>query len=252
MSKSYSKNIPSIQTAMILAAGYATRLRPISNHTPKAMVQIMGKPILGHILERLKEISLKQIIVNTHHLGTVVKTYLEQQPKHFNIQISEEKTILETGGGVKQALPMIGTQPFYVINGKIIWFNGGQNSLLNLASHWNNKTMDVLLLLQPVTKTVGYQGSGDFHLNADGSLKRRQDDEIAPFVFSGIQIIHPRLFQDSPDGSFSLNVLYDRAIAQGRLFGVRHDGTWLHISSPQDILAVEAYLSQHHTNLTRN
>jgi MurNAc alpha-1-phosphate uridylyltransferase len=241
MSKSYSKNIPSIQTAMILAAGYATRLRPISNHTPKAMVQIMGKPILGHILGRLKEIALKQIIVNTHHLGTVVKTYLEQQSKHFNIQISEE-----------QALPMIGTQPFYVINGKIIWFNGGQNSLLNLASHWNNKTMDVLLLLQPVTKTVGYQGFGDFHLNADGSLKRRQDDEIAPFVFSGIQIIHPRLFEDSPDGSFSLNVLYDRAIAQGRLFGVRHDGTWLHISSPQDILAVEAYLRQHHTNLTRN
>lgn len=142
----------------------------------------------------------------------------------------------------------MGERPFYVINGKIIWFNAHYNTLLHLAQQWDEDKMDVLLLLQPTTKAVGYHAAGDFHLLADGLVKRREEGEIAPFVFSGIQIIHPRLFAKSPTGNFSLNVLYDQAIAKQRLYAVRHDGEWLHVSTPQDIKEVEIYLKTKHRN----
>ncbi len=238
---------PVIRTAMILAAGYATRLRPISTHMPKAMVPILGKPILGYILDRLKEINLEELVINSHHLADHLHQYLARQTG-IKITLSEEKEILETGGGIKQALPLLGNQPFYVINGKIIWFNTSHNTLQHLAEQWDDNKMDVLLLLQPAIKAVGYHAAGDFHLFADGTVRRREDGEVAPFVFSGIQIIHPRLFDRSPTGKFSLNVLYDQAIANRRLYAVRHDGEWLHVSTPQDIREVENYLKATHRN----
>ena len=228
--------------AMVLAAGFGTRLRPITENLPKPLVRVAGTPLIDFALDRLAEIGVRHAVVNTHWLGEMIEDHLKDR-KQPTIEFSHEREILETGGGILKALPRLGDDPFYVVNGKIIWFNGKVDALLRLAEAWDDGAMDGLLLLQPTATAVGYDGLGDFFLDQTGRIRRRREWEVAPFLYSGIQILHPRLFKAAPKGAFSLNILYDRAIEAGRLHGLRHDGEWYHVSTPRHLAEVEARIA---------
>ena len=229
--------------AMVLAAGFGTRLRPITDTVPKPMVPVAGRPIIDTVIDRLGAVGVKDIVVNTHHLAEVIESHLGAR-RDVAISFSREEQILETGGGIKKALPRLGQSAFYVVNGKIIWLNGKVDALIRLADAWDDRTMDGLLLLQPTVSAVGYGGPGDFFIDQVGAMRRRREWEVAPFVYAGIQILHPRLFVGAPEGAFSLNLLYDRAIEAGRLAGLRHDGEWFHVSTPQQLMEVEARIAR--------
>jgi len=229
--------------AMVLAAGFGTRLRPLTDTVPKPMVRVAGKPMIDTVIDRLAAIGVQEIVVNTHHLAEVIETHLKERQKP-RIVFSHEDQILETGGGIKKALPLLGSEPFYAVNGKIVWLNGKTDALVRLAEVWNDGDMDGLLLLQPTTSAIGYDGPGDFFIDQVGRVRRRREWEVAPFVYAGIQILHPRLFAGAPEGAFSLNLQYDRAIEADRLFGIRHDGEWFHVSTPKQLAEVEARIAR--------
>lgn len=229
--------------AMVLAAGLGTRLRPITDSLPKPLVRVAGRPLIDWVLDRLVAAGVERAVVNTHHFSELIVAHLEQR-RDLDIRFSHEPEILETGGGIKRALPLLGPDPFLSVNAKILWLNGREDALRRLAAAWDDLRMDGLLLLQPTVTAVGYDGSGDFILAPDGRIRRRQEREVAPFLFSGVQILHPRLFRDAPDGFFSLNLLYDRAIEAGRLYGIRHDGAWFHVSTARHLAEVEARLAE--------
>lgn len=229
--------------AMVLAAGLGTRLRPITDTVPKPMVKVAGRPMIDTVLDRLAAAGVEEVMVNTHHLADVIRGHLAGRTRP-RIEFSHEDPILETGGGIKKVLPFFGADPFYSVNAKILWLNGKTDALVRLAEAWDDSTMDALLLLQPTANAVGYGGLGDFVVDQEGRVRRRREWEVAPFLFSGIQLLHPRLFENSPDGAFSMNLLYDRAIEAGRLFALRHDGEWFHVSTPQHLAEVETRLAQ--------
>ncbi len=234
------------KTAMVLAAGLATRLRPLSQHRPKALIEVAGKTLLDHSLDRLAEVGVARAVVNTHHLGDQIEAHLAARTKP-EIRISREDPILDTGGGIAHALPLLGPDPFYVINAKIVWRGGQDEALRRLGAAWNESRMDALLLLQPTVSAVGYEGPGDLAMDQFGRLRFRRDPEIAPFVYASIQIVHPRLFEGAPGGAFPLRPLWERAAEAGRLYGLRHDGEWYHVSTPQGLAAAEENLrSPHH------
>jgi MurNAc alpha-1-phosphate uridylyltransferase len=232
------------KTAMVLAAGFGTRLRPLTDTTPKPMVKVLGRPMIDGVLDRLVAAGVERVVINLHHLGDVIRAHLKHR-NDLEIQFSEEAEILETGGGIKQALGLLGDERFFVVNAKIIWLNGRADALQRLADAWDNARMDTLILLQPTVTAIGYDGPGDFLMDQEGRLTRRPEWEVAPFVNSGIYICHRRLFADSPAGAFSINRLWDRAIEQGRLYGIRHDGEWYHVSTPQHLKEVERELGFH-------
>lgn len=219
-----------IRHAMLLAAGRGERLRPLTDHCPKPLVEVGGQTLMSRILDRLEESGVERVVVNLHHLGGMIEQHLagRQRP---DIVFSREDILLETGGGTTLALPALGPAPFYVINGDVLWIDGDMPALARLRQAWDGDEMDALLLVTPVEVAVGYDGAGDFDMDGAGRLIRRGANRAAPYVFSGIQILHPRLFASAPAGPFSLNILYDRARGQGRLFGLRHDGGWLHIGT---------------------
>jgi MurNAc alpha-1-phosphate uridylyltransferase len=237
-----AENLP--KTAMVMAAGYGKRLRPLTDAVPKPMVKVLGRPMIDVVLDRLAAAGVERAIVNLHHLGAVIRDHLKAR-KDLEIVYSEEPEILETGGGIKKALPLLGTDPFFVVNAKIIWLNGREDALHRLARAWDPERMDSLLLLQPTVTAIGYDGPGDFLMDQEGRLTRRPEWEVAPFLYSGVYICHPRLFEAAPEGAFSVNVLWDRAIEQERLFGIRHDGEWYHVSTPQHLRVVERELGFH-------
>jgi len=232
------------KTAMVMAAGYGKRLRPLTDTVPKPMVKVLGRPMIDVVLNRLVAAGVERVVINLHHLGEVIRDHLKTR-KDLEILYSEEPEILETGGGTKKALPLLGPDPFFTVNAKIIWLNGREDALHRLANAWDDSRMDSLLLLQPTVTAIGYGGPGDFRLDPEGRVSRRREWEVAPFLYSGINITHPRLFDDSPDGAYSVNLLWDRAIEAGRLFGIRHDGEWYHVSTPQQLGDVERELSFH-------
>ena len=232
------------KTAMVMAAGYGTRLRPLTDTVPKAMVKVLGRPMIDVVLDRLAAAGVERAVINLHHLGEVIRAHLKDR-KRPEILFSEETEILETGGGTKLALPLLGDDPFYVVNAKIIWLNGREPALHRLAAAWDDTRMDALLLLQPTVTAIGYGGPGDFLMDQEGLVTRRPEWGVAPFLSSGIAIHHPRLFADSPEGAFSVNLLWDRAIEAGRLHGIRHDGEWYHVSTPQHLREVERELGFH-------
>jgi MurNAc alpha-1-phosphate uridylyltransferase len=232
------------KTAMVMAAGYGTRLRPLTDTVPKPMVPVLGRPMIDVVLDRLVAAGVQRAVVNLHHLGAVIRDHLKGR-KDIEIVYSEETEILETGGGTKKALPLLGDAPFFMVNAKIIWLNGREDALHRLAKAWDEERMDSLLLLQPTVTAIGYDGAGDFLMDQEGRLKRRPEWEVAPFLYSGVSITHPRLFDASPDGAYSVNILWDRAIEQGRLAGIRHDGEWYHVSTPQHLREVERELGFH-------
>jgi MurNAc alpha-1-phosphate uridylyltransferase len=232
------------KTAMVMAAGFGTRLRPLTDTVPKPMVKVMGRPMIDVVLDRLAEAGVERAVVNLHHLGHVIRDHLKDR-KSPRLLFSEESEILETGGGIRKALPLLGKEPFFTVNAKIIWLNGREKALHRLARAWEDARMDSLLLLQPTVTAIGYDGPGDFMMDQEGRVTRRRQWQVAPFLYSGISICHPRIFAESPEGAFSLNLLWDRAIESQRLYGLRHDGQWYHVSTPAHLRQVERELGFH-------
>jgi MurNAc alpha-1-phosphate uridylyltransferase len=232
-----------LRTAMVLAAGHGTRLRPLTDRTPKPMVPVNGKMLIDHTLDRLAAFGIERAVVNTHHLADQVERHLAGR-RAPPIEFSREETILDTGGGIANALPQLGDEPFLAVNAKIVWLDGRIPALQRLAASWDDSRMDGLVLVHPTVMARAYDGPGDFFLDPEGHVRRRRPWEVAPFVYTGIQILHPRLFRDAPEGAFSMNELYDRAIEAGRLFGLRHDGEWFQVSTAAHVEIIEAALAE--------
>lgn len=233
---------PLPDVAMVLAAGHGTRLRPLTDTAPKPMIPVLGKPLLDHALDRLARAGIQRAVVNTHHLAEIVERHLATRTRP-TITVSHEDTILDTGGGIAKALPLLGKDPFLSINAKIVWLDGRTPALQRLADHWDDATMDALLLLHPTVAAPTHDGQGDFFLDPEGRIRRRRSWEVAPFVYTGIQLVHPRLFDGAPGGAFSLNLLYDRAIEAGRLHGLRHDGQWYQVTAAKHLAIIEEALT---------
>lgn len=230
-------------TAMIMAAGLGKRMRPLTATRPKPLVEVAGKPLIDHVLDRLRTAGVGKIVVNVHYLADALEAHLRARATGFNVQISDErKLLLETGGGMIRAEPMIGADPFLVINSDNYWIDGPTDTLHSLASLWREADMDALLLLVPQARAGNHTDQGDFHMNADGRLARRGKSKVAPFVFTGIQMVSKRLLRDAPDGPFSTNILWDRAIDEGRCFGAVHQGLWFDVGNPAAIKATERAL----------
>lgn len=231
------------QTAMVLAAGLGSRMRPITDHTPKPLVKVAGRTMLDQALDRVSEAGIRRAVVNVHHLAGQIEQHLSGRSDP-SITISDERdALLETGGGVKRALPLLGHGPFLVLNSDSLWIEGPALNLKRLFSAWDPQLMDILLLLAATATSVGYDGRGDFLMDTQGLIARRPQKKIAPFVYSGVGIFKPGLFADTPDGAFSLNLLFDRAIEAGRLYGVRLDGQWLHVGTPGAIAEAESHIA---------
>ncbi|MGE0733134.1 MAG: nucleotidyltransferase family protein [Alphaproteobacteria bacterium] len=236
-------NAPSLTHGMVLAAGLGLRMRPITETIPKPLVPVLGRSLLDRALDRFEAAGIATAVVNTHYLAAQVQAHVAGRTRP-RIVISHEAALLETGGGVALALRHLGLAPFAVANSDAIWIDGPVPALRRLLGAWRDAAMDALLLLQPVERGVGYDGAGDFFVDAAGRLRRRGATPHAPYLFTGVQILHPRLFDGAPAGAFSLNVLYDRALARGRLFGLAHDGGWYHVGTPDGLRTVEALLRQ--------
>lgn len=227
--------------AMVLAAGFGKRMMPLTKTMPKPLVPFRGRPLIDHVLDRLSAAGISDAVVNVHYLAGELERHVKKRTQP-NITISDERdALLDTGGGVTRALPLLGDAPFVIHNSDSVWEEGIGNNLGHLLNQWNPERMDSLLLMALTSKSIGYDGSGDFVMDADGRLQRRQEARQAPFVFAGVSIAHPRLFADAPEGAFSLNVLWDRAIDKDRLFGTRLDGTWMHIGTPQALADAERW-----------
>jgi MurNAc alpha-1-phosphate uridylyltransferase len=224
------------ETAMIMAAGLGTRMRPITDKMPKPMVEVMGKPMIDHILAKMQRIGIRKVVVNLHHKSDMLRKHLKKScPKGMEIAFSEEPEILETGGGVVNALPLLGDKPFFVLNGDMFWRDGINSVFSMLAARWDEKAMDALLLMVPTVTAIGYYGMGDYTMLPDGQLRRRKEAHVAPYLYGGIQLVHPRFFKDAPEGKFSTNLLWDRAQEAERLYGVHHEGDWMQIDTPDSI-----------------
>jgi len=233
-----------VTTAMVLAAGLGTRMRPLTDTMPKPLVPLKGKPLLDHVLGRLTAGGIKRAVVNVHHFADQIETHLAGRTKPV-ITISDERgELLDTGGGVVKALPLLGRAPFLIHNSDSVWVDGVGSNIARLAAAFDPKRMDSLLLLALGATSIGYDGHGDFLMAPDGVLTRRPERDEAPFAFTGVSIAHPRLFDDAPKGRFSLNVLWDRAIERGRLFGLRLDGVWMHVGTPQSVEDAESWMDR--------
>ena len=232
------------KTAMVMAAGLGKRMRPLTAMRPKPLVSVAGQTLIDHCLDHLKAAGVQKAVVNLHYLAAQLEAHLKNRARGIEIVISDErKQLLETGGGVVKALPLIDADPFFVINADNFWVDGPVDTLRLLASHWNEAKMDALLLVVPHARANCHRGRGDFHMNAAGALKRRKPNGVAPFVYTGIQMVSKRLFEgEHPDGPFSTNLLWDRAIAAGRCFGAVHQGLWFDIGQPENIAMTEALL----------
>lgn len=232
-----------ITRAMIMAAGFGTRMRPLTNKIPKPLVKVQGRALIDHVMDRLVEAGVKAIVVNIHYMGNQIKAHVEKR-KDVEIIISDETdTILDSGGGIFKALPHFKGEPFYHANADTVWVEGASHALPRLNAAWNPKEMDALMLLASTVTTVCYDGRGDFMMDSEGRLSRVPEGRISPFVWMSMEILHPRLFDSVQPGKFSINPLWDKAIAKGRLFGQRLDGVWMHIDRPEAVTQSEEYLA---------
>ncbi len=225
--------------AMILAAGLGTRMRPLTDTQPKPLVRVGGKALIDHVLDRLAAAGIEIAVVNVHHFADQLEQHLAVR-KRPKIVISDERAnVLGTGGGVVKALPLLGPAPFFHVNSDTLWIDGVKPNLERLAAAFDPERMDALLLLAATATSVGYSGRGDFAMAPDGRLRRRTEREVVPFVYAGIAILAPALFRDAPGGAFALTRLFDRAIEEERLFGLRLEGVWMHVGTPDAIAAAE-------------
>jgi N-acetyl-alpha-D-muramate 1-phosphate uridylyltransferase len=232
-------------TGMVLAAGLGTRMRPITDHLPKPLVTLGGRTLLDHAIDRLAASGVERVVVNVHYKPEMIAAHLAER-RSPAITLVHEDELLETGGGVFNALDALG-DVFYVVNADVFWLDGKTPALLRLAGAFDPERLDALLLLQRTATALGYEGQGDFMLDPLGRVRRRQEREVAPHLFAGVQLLHKRLFDGCAPGKFSLNRLYDRAIAAGRLAAIVHDGEWYHIGTPAGLALAEARLATHRT-----
>ena len=231
------------RTAMVLAAGLGERMRPLTDRLPKPLVRVSGKALLDHVLDRLAAAGIERAVVNVHYLANQIERHVAGRAKP-QIAISDERAaLLGTGGGVVKALDKLGAEPFIHVNSDTIWIDGARPNLERLAEAFDPATMDALLLLAPVASSIGYAGRGDFSMTADGRLVRRGDNETTPFVYAGAALLRPALFADAPAGAFALTRLFDRAAAARRLYGLRLEGVWMHVGTPDAIAQAEAAIA---------
>lgn len=235
-----------VATAMILAAGFGTRMRDLTRDRPKALVTLAGRPLIDWVIERCRAAGIERFVVNAHYKADVLHDYFAANDGP-PVAVLAEDPLLDTGGGVKNALPHLGAGPFLVANCDSLWLDGLSPAAARLAAAWDEARMDALLMLHPTVFANHYDGRGDFFLEEDGSVRRRAETEVAPYLFAGFQILHPRLFYDAPDGAFSLNRLYDRAAEAGRLFGLLHDGEWYHTGTPEQLDFAARIIASGHT-----
>ena len=231
------------ETAMIMAAGLGKRMRPLTATKPKPLIEVGGKPLIDHVLERLRAAGVKKVVVNVHYLADAVEAHLATRADGLQVTISDERNLLlETGGGLVRAAPMIDDDPFLSVNSDNLWIDGPADTLRLLASHWDSERMDALLLLVPQARARNHSGMGDFHMDRSGRIRRRERSHVAPFVFTGVQMLSKRLLRDAPEGPFSTNLFWDRAIEEGRCFGAVHQGLWFDVGTPQAIKLTETAL----------
>ncbi len=232
------------QTAMIMAAGLGTRMRPLTETMPKPMVVVAGKPLIEYALDSVRAAGVDRVIVNVHYLPDQIEAYMAEHVGDLDVVISDERDqLLETGGGLMKIQTHIAGDPFYCINSDAIWTEDDGNVLQQLAAHWDDDAMDALLLLVPKMRAFHHRGKGDFSIDGAGRLIRRGDNDSAPYIFTGIQLISKRLLRGAPDGPFSTNILWNRAIEEGRLFGLEHQGDWYDIGAPDAIAPTEQALA---------
>ena len=231
------------RTAMVLAAGLGTRLRPVTETIPKPLIEINGRTLLDHAIDRLALVGVESVVVNVHYKAAMITAQLARRD-HPRIEISHETELLDTGGGVALVLPLLG-DVFFVVNSDVFWLDGKDRALQRLAAAFDPERMDAVLLLQPTVTAVGYEGGGDYSIDASGCPHRRDEREVVPFLFAGLQLLHRRAFAGISDRVFSLVRLFDRAEAAGRLHAIVHDGEWYHIGTPQGLAATRERLASH-------
>jgi N-acetyl-alpha-D-muramate 1-phosphate uridylyltransferase len=224
---------------MVLGAGMGTRMRPYTDRLPKPLVPLKGRALVDHVLDRLADAGVLRAIVNVHHKADLLEQHLSVRTRP-RIEISDERNrLLDTGGGVRNVLDAIGPDPFIVHNSDSVWIDGPQPNLDRLFAAWDEDKMDCLLLLALGSASIGYEGRGDFSFDPDSRIRRRREGEVVPFVYAGVQIVHPRIFAGTPDGPFSFNLLWNKALLLGRAYGLRMDGIWMHVGTPQALTDAE-------------
>jgi N-acetyl-alpha-D-muramate 1-phosphate uridylyltransferase len=230
--------------AFVLAAGKGERMRPLTTTMPKPLVPLGGKPLIDHVLDRLTAAGITRAVVNVHYMADKLEKHLaaRRSPK---IIISDERAeLLDTGGGVVHALPLLEDNAFVIHNSDSVWIEGLGSNLDRLLNAWDDKIMDSLMLLAPMAASIGYSGLGDFQMDATGRLSRQTGPKLAPFVFAGVSIAHPRMFENAPHGAVSLNKIWNQAIERGRLYGLRLEGIWMHVGTPDALAEAEAALTE--------
>jgi MurNAc alpha-1-phosphate uridylyltransferase len=219
-------------------------MRPLTEKMPKPLVEVAGKPLIEHVLDKLADAGVETAVVNVHYLADMIEKKLAARKNPRIVFSDERKLILNTGGGITKALPLLGNAPFYLVNSDTMWIDGVRDNLTRLAENFDPARMDALLLLAPSAGSTGYSGRGDFAMTSDGRLQSRAEREVVPFVYAGVAILSPALFKGAPDGAFSLTKLFDRAAEADRLHGLRLDGLWMHVGTPDAIgLAEQAILA---------
>lgn len=233
------------ETAMVMAAGLGKRMRPLTATRPKPLVPVAGKALLDHVLDRLRSAGISRVVINVHYLADALEAHLRKNAKDLDILVSDERgQLMETGGGLVQAREMLGDAPFLCVNSDNFWVDGPVDAIRLLGTGWDPERMDALLLLVPLARANCHGGRGDFHLAPDGRIiKRRGPGRIAPFVYTGVQIMSPNLIADWPEGPFSTMLFWERAIEAGRAFGMVHQGLWFDVGTPAAIPATEAMLA---------
>jgi len=225
--------------AMVLAAGLGLRMRPLTERMPKPLVQVAGQTLLDHVLNKLGDVGVSEAIVNVHYLPDQIIDHVAGRAKPCVIISDERNQVLGTGGGIVKALPLLGQAPFFLVNADTLWIDGVRSNLARLAETFDPARMDILLLMAPTASSIGYNGNGDYAMLPDGALRKRKEHQVVPFVYAGAAIISPSIFADAPSGEFSLTKMFDAANAQERLFGLRLDGMWMHVGTPDAVAAAE-------------
>lgn len=231
-----------ISRAMIMAAGMGNRMRPLTDKMPKPLVPFLGKPLIDHALDKLAAAGVSDVVVNLHYKAEMLEAHLKGRTRP-RIQFSDERDkLLDTGGGLKKARPLLGEVPIFVMNSDTVWAEGMSPVLDRMKAFWDAEKMDALLMMAPAVTTIGECRRGDFTMDGLGRLTRRREAHVAPFMFAGVQIFHPRLLEGAPEGVFSTNLLWDKAAEEGRLFGLRLDGVWMHVGTPGDLAEAEVFM----------
>ena len=239
-------------TAMLLAAGHGTRMRPLTEATPKPLLPLGGRPLIDHALERLAQAGVATVVVNAHWRAERVEAHLAaRSARQPHTILRREAALLETGGGVKAALDLLGPAPFFVVNGDAFWLDGPRPALDRLAAAFDPVEVDAVLLVHRTFEVRAEVGMGDFAVDQWGGVRRRREREVVPYIYAGLQLIAPALLDGTPDGAFSMNLAWDNALAAGRLRAVVHDGLWFHLSTPADLSEAESILSTRFTGDAR-